>query len=113
MKFGQIVYNIIGLDGYLTSTKNDLTGTITSSNSSYESNKINITQDLVSKIGSGNFNQIGIQAPPGTIVVINNTNFQIGLNGVYELCDKNIPITNLKFLTNNIKNVIIDYAIET
>ena len=111
MQFGQIIHDIVGLDGYLTSTKEDLSGIINSSNNSYETSKINITQNLVTKIGSNNFDSIGIQAPPGTIAVINGHNFQIGLNGVYELHDKDILITSLSFLSNDIKNLIIDYII--
>lgn len=53
--------------------------------------------ELVSRYGATQFNKVGIQAKPGTIVVMNNTKtIMIGQTGIYEL-DEDIAITSLYF----------------
>lgn len=110
MKFGQIVHDLVQLDGSRISTREGNPGTtISSTDPSYETNKIDITKNLV----TGTFNHVGIQAPEGTVVIINGSNFTIGTNEVFELFDKDIPIQSLTFSSSNIKNLIIDYTSES
>lgn len=53
--------------------------------------------ELVKRYGANQFNKIGIQAKPGTIVVMNDTKtIMIGQTGIYEL-DDDIVITSLYF----------------
>lgn len=53
--------------------------------------------ELVKRYGANQFNKVGIQAKPGTIVVLNDTKtIMIGQTGVYEL-DDDIVITSLYF----------------
>lgn len=111
MKFGQIVHDLVQLDGSRISTREGNPGATISSNTdpSYETNKIDITKNLV----TGTFNHVGIQAPEGTVVTINGSDFTIGANEVFELFDKDIPVQSLTFGSRNIKNLIIDYTFES
>lgn len=80
---GQVYYNVMNVNS-----------------GSYESSsaKLNIFSDLVSSYGAKQFNKIGIQAPPGTKVVMNtNKTIMVGRTGIYEL-DDDIVITNLYFV---------------
>lgn len=80
---GQVYYNVMN-----------------NNSSSYESSSanLNIFRDLVSAYGAKQFNKIGIQAPPGTKVVMNtNKTVMVGRTGIYEL-DDDIAITNLYFV---------------
>lgn len=78
---GQVYYNIID-----------------NSNGNYISGDIDIFQDIVSGYGAKQFNKLGIQAPPGTRIVMNNSKtIMIGRTGIYEL-DEDITITNMYFL---------------
>lgn len=80
---GQVYYNVMNNNsgGYESSSAN-----------------LNIFSDLVSAYGAKQFNKIGIQAPPGTKVVMNtNKTIMVGRTGIYEL-DDDIVITNLYFV---------------
>lgn len=62
------------------------------------SGDIDIFQDIVAAYGAKQFNKLGIEAPPGTKIVMNNTKtIMIGRTGIYEL-DNDISITNMYFL---------------
>lgn len=80
---GQIYYNVLNTANgtYETSAKGS-----------------NIFSDVVAAYGAQQFNKLGIQAPPGTKVVINDTKtIMIGRTGIYEL-DDNIVILSLRFI---------------
>lgn len=99
---GQIVYNLQDYNnsgGYISSLNDNISQTISSSDPSYDSKKINIfSQDLVSKVGTSSFTKLGVQAPPGTKMLINSTKtVMVGRTGVYEL-DSEISVTNLNFI---------------
>ena len=51
--------------------------------------------------------KIGIQAPEGTIVVINEQEIKVGKTGIYEL-DCLVPVTSLKFKEN--VEAIVDFV---
>lgn len=75
------------------------------------------TDDLFGKLsGATKFSKVGIQAPPGLVVIINGRELIIGRNGIYELDDKDIVITELRFKqpTNldDLRNIIVDYVID-
>lgn len=108
---GQIIYNLEDYNssgGYISTANGNTTQTITSATDpDYETNKIDIfTRNLVEIYASKQFSKVGIQAPPGTKLVMNtNKNIMIGRTGVYEL-DEDIAITGLYFLRP--KNYILD-----
>lgn len=78
---GQVYYNVID--------KN--TGSCLSSGP-------DIFTDIVSKYGAKQFVKIGVQAKPGTRMVMNNSKtIMIGATGIYELED-DIIITNMYFI---------------
>ena len=57
-----------------------------------------IFSDIVSKYGAKQFNKIGVQARPGTRMVMNNSKtIMVGASGIYEL-DDDITITNMYFI---------------
>ena len=65
---------------------------------SYISSGINVFNDIVASYGAKQFNKLGVQAPPGTRVVLNTSKtIMIGRTGMYEL-DENISITNMYFV---------------
>lgn len=100
-KIGQIVYNLedYSNSGGLVSTS--VTGSlIYSSNgeSAYESSKVNIYAPSNLVPSGTRFMKIGIQAPPGTKVVLNTDKIiLIGQSGIYEL-DEDIAITSMYFI---------------
>lgn len=103
---GQIIYNVEDYNssgGYISTANYNTSAIISSINydsfESYQRDIIDIfNQNLVSLYSSGIFSKLGIQAPPGTKVILNdNKQIMIGRTGVYEL-DENINITNLKFI---------------
>ena len=53
--------------------------------------------------------KLGIQAPKGTIVKINNANIKIGITGIYEIDLDMIPITSIIFPNSTQDDVIIDF----
>lgn len=82
---GQIYYNVID--------KN--TGTCLSSGPSIFQE--NTPGEIVTRYGATQFTKVGIQAKPGTIVVMNDMKtIMIGQSGIYEL-DGDITITSLYF----------------
>lgn len=57
-----------------------------------------IFTDIVSKYGAKQFNKIGVQAKPGTRMVMNNSKtIMVGATGIYEL-DDDITITSMYFV---------------
>jgi hypothetical protein len=58
-----------------------------------------------------NMEKIGIQAPSGMLFTINGEEIMIGRTGIYELYNKDIPITYLGFVTKKDDNkfFIVDY----
>lgn len=124
---GQLVYNLEDYNaagGYISTNNSNITQTITSTladgsvNPDYENNKIKIAKtdtdnvNLVEKITGSEQTpllKVGIQAPPGTKVVLNNDSrvIMIGRTGVYEL-DEEIEIKKFYFLKP--KNFILDEA---
>lgn len=78
---GQVYHNVIDKN-----SGNPITGSI------------DIFTDIVAQQGAEYFSKIGIQAPPGTRVVLNNTKtIMIGRTGIYEL-DENIMIEHMYFV---------------
>lgn len=78
---GQVYYNVIDdtRNGYATYP-----------------NGLDIFSDLVVIYGT-RFTKVGIQAPPGTKVIMNeNKTIMVGRTGIYEL-DEDISITSLRF----------------
>lgn len=96
---GQIIYNIQGTSSdELLSTSTDVNQVISSKDPGYEQSRIDIFHDVVSLYSSKQFSKLGVQAPPGTRLVLNETKeILIGQNGIYEL-DDNIVITQLYFI---------------
>lgn len=79
---GQIYYNVLD----------------TNSGSYISSSNIDIFSDVVAAYGANQFNKLGIQAPPGTKVVMNSTKtIMVGRTGMYEL-DHDINIVNMYFV---------------
>ena len=73
---GQIYYNVID-----------------NNSGSYASSKEDIYTDLVAQVGASQFNKVGVQAPPGTKMVMNESKqIMVGRTGIYEL-DEDIAIT--------------------
>lgn len=116
MIIGQIIYDVISPSGVRASTSDNDVKTIIyddGTSSSYDANKIKITSDLVAKVSKGKFSKIGIQAPSGTLAVINGKNIQIGRTETYELDDPDLPIESLRFKDPGVKNLIIDFIINS
>lgn len=114
MIVGQIIYDVISPSGVCASTSDDDVKTIIYDTSpSYKDDKIKITEDLVAKVNKGEFSKIGIQAPSGTLAVINGKNIQIGRTETYELDDPDLPIESLRFEDSSVKNLIIDFIINS
>lgn len=102
-QIGQVIYNLqdyVNSGGYIATSNADVNKTISSvdGEEQYENNKIDIFDtNLVSRYSSGQFTKLGIQAPPGTRVILNtNKTILIGQSGIYEL-DDDIVITSLQF----------------
>lgn len=53
--------------------------------------------------------KLGIQAPPGTIVVINNNDFEIGKTGILEY-ETGLTITFLGFKDEITKDIVVDFV---
>lgn len=107
---GQIVYNIEDYyhsGGYISTSKNDISKTISSNDyaswEEYLAAAIDIfNQNLVELFNTTGFFKLGIQAPPGTLVILNDSkNIVIGKTGIYEL-DEDITIFSLKFIPQKI-----------
>lgn len=100
---GQIIYNLQDYNssgGYISTSNSDLTQTISSvDNPSYDASKIDIfNTNIVSRYGGAGFIKLGIQAPPGTKVILNSDKvILVGRTGIYEL-DDDIVITSMKFV---------------
>lgn len=78
---GQIYYNVID-----------------NNSGSYVSSGQNIFSDIVVQVGSSQFNKVGVQAPAGTKIVMNESKtIMVGRTGIYEL-DDDIAITNMYFI---------------
>ena len=87
--------------------KNDISKTISSNDyaswEEYLAAAIDIfNQNLVELFNTTGFFKLGIQAPPGTLVILNDSkNIVIGKTGIYEL-DEDIIISSLKFIPQKI-----------
>ncbi len=78
---GQIYYNVID-----------------NNSGSYASSGQDIFRNIVAQIGASQFNKVGVQAPAGTKIVMNESkSIMIGRTGIYEL-DEDIAITNMYFI---------------
>lgn len=78
---GQIYYNVID-----------------NNSGSYVSSGQNIFSDIVVQVGASQFNKVGVQAPAGTKIVMNESKtIMVGRTGIYEL-DDDIAITNMYFI---------------
>lgn len=78
---GQIYYNVID-----------------NNSGSYVSSGQNIFSDIVVQVGASQFNKVGVQAPAGTKIVMNESKtIMVGRTGIYEL-DNDIAITNMYFI---------------
>lgn len=78
---GQIYYNVID-----------------NNSGSYVSSGQNIFSDIVAQVGASQFNKVGVQAPAGTKIVMNESKtIMVGRTGIYEL-DDDIAITNMYFI---------------
>lgn len=99
---GQVVYNLqdFHTGGLISTDSNNLSNTITSDSPNYSTNRLDIfSVDLVvDKFNNQPFSKLGIQAPPGTKIQLNDGKLIIiGRTGVYEL-DEDIQVTHLKFI---------------
>lgn len=64
----------------------------------YISSGIDIYNDIVNASSAKQFTKVGIQAPPGAQVVMNESKtIMVGRTGIYEL-DEDIAITSMKFV---------------
>lgn len=91
---GQIYYNVVDTSG-----------------GGYMSSGPNIFNDLIPAVGAKSFTKLGIQAPPGTKIVMNdNKTIMVGRTGIYELDDE-ISITHMYFIRP--RNYIKDEAAST
>ena len=78
---GEIYYNVID-----------------NNSGSYIKSGEDIFTDIVNQIGASQFNKVGIQASPGTQIVMNNAKtIMVGRTGIYEL-DDDIAITAMYFV---------------
>lgn len=78
---GQIYYNVID-----------------NNSGSYVSSGQNIFSDIVVQVRASQFNKVGVQAPAGTKIVMNESKtIMVGRTGIYEL-DDDIAITNMYFI---------------
>lgn len=78
---GQIYYNVVD-----------------NNSGSYIKSGEDIFTDIVNQIGASQFNKVGIQASPGTQIVMNNAKtIMVGRTGIYEL-DDDIAITAMYFV---------------
>lgn len=78
---GQVYYNVID-----------------NNNGSYVSSGQNIFSDIIAQVGASQFNKVGVQAPAGTKIVMNESKtIMVGRTGIYEL-DDDIAITNMYFI---------------
>lgn len=111
---GQIVYNLRDYRNdynYISTGNTSITSIVYSDSPRLDapcfsidgnsSTKINIYQELLgedSPISVSKIYKLGIQAPPGTRVILNNDkNIMIGRTSVYEL-DDNFTIENMRFV---------------
>lgn len=53
--------------------------------------------------------KLGIQAEPGTTMLINNKAIKVGKTGIYQL-DEVINITSLKFTSETDENTLVDFC---
>lgn len=78
---GQVYYNVIN-----------------NNSGSYVSSGQNIFSDIIAQVGASQFNKVGVQAPAGTKIVMNESKtIMVGRTGIYEL-DDDIAITNMYFI---------------
>lgn len=78
---GQVYYNVID-----------------NNSGSYVSSGQNIFSDIIAQVGASQFNKVGVQAPAGTKIVMNESKtIVVGRTGIYEL-DDDIAITNMYFI---------------
>lgn len=78
---GQVYYNVID-----------------NNSGSYVSSGQNIFSDIIAQVGASRFNKVGVQAPAGTKIVMNESKtIMVGRTGIYEL-DDDIAITNMYFI---------------
>lgn len=78
---GQVYYNVID-----------------NNSGSYVSSGQNIFSDIIAQVGASQFNKVGVQAPAGTKIVMNESKtIMVGGTGIYEL-DDDIAITNMYFI---------------
>lgn len=99
---GQVVYNVQDYQhsgGYISTSNNSPTTTISSTSSNYDTNKFDIFSNIVPKfVSNGSFTKLGVNAPPGTRFILNtNKTILVGRSGIYEL-DEDIDITSLYFV---------------
>lgn len=57
-----------------------------------------IYENVIEKAGQGNWGKLGIQAPPGTQMMIEDKVILVGRTGTYELDEDNITISKLWFV---------------
>lgn len=86
---------------------NKQTGQLVGPFSAKEELYTKIKKDAASSIKS--IKHLGIQADRGSIFIMNNKEFEIGITEIYEI--ENIVLTSLYF-KNDMDNAIIDYVIE-
>lgn len=78
---GQVYYNVID-----------------NNSGRYVSSGQNIFSDIIAQVGASQFNKVGVQAPAGTKIVMNESKtIMVGRTGIYEL-DDDIAITNMYFI---------------
>lgn len=91
---GQIYWRVLDVGEYITT--DNLTKDYFYYNT--EESASNKDHDLVKFYQATQFTKLGVQAPPGTRMIINdNKAIMVGRTGIYEL-DEDIPVTSLKFV---------------
>lgn len=68
-----------------------------------------IKEDCVNNVDY--ISHIGVQAYPGTIIIINDKEIEIGRMKIYEASSDETEITSIKFKNNTDEDTIIDYHI--
>lgn len=87
---GQIYYNVVDRN-----TGGLITNCLSNGPSIF---KDGTPGEIVTRYGANQFIKLGVQAPPGTRMVLNDIKtIMIGQTGMYEL-DDNVPITSLYFV---------------
>lgn len=116
-KIGQILFNYYDKHNkkYLSSLSQGNIATFDDIQSVGTRGIINLAENLI--VDSNVWNKLGIQAPKGSIFIINGKSIIIGISGIYEIDNPAIEIYELYYDKEHSPqqmkpiNIIIDYVI--